>query len=467
MTSSWNVRHNFLGNVNRNRTMKRHFCTLFVFCAFFAVAQGNAEETATRPPNIIFVLADDLGIGDVGCYGQEKIQTPVLDRLAAEGVRFTQGYSGASVCAPSRASLMTGLDMGHCPIRANRELFPEGQKPLPEGTFTVAKLLKQKEYATLCTGKWGMGRPDSSGGPLKSGFDHFYGYNCQKQAHSYYPEYLYEDDRKIELDGKTYAPELTIRYTLDWIRENKDKPFFLFYATPLPHFKYEIDDLGIYKDKDGWNDKQKAYAAMCTRLDTQVGQMLDLLEELKLDDNTIVFFAGDNGSAFDPNWPISKFFNSNAGFRGFKRSHYEGALRQAFLARWPKHIPAATVCDTPIAFWDFLPTCAELSGSEIPQGVPTNGVSLVPLLLRGEKPDRDTFYWELHEGKPTQQALRWKDWKFVRPGPSQAVELYDLANDSGERNDLASKHPELVEKGKELFKSLRRDHPDWPLLDRD
>jgi arylsulfatase A-like enzyme len=433
---------------------------LGVLFVFSGTAQNNDRP---KKPNIVFILADDLGIGDVGCYGQTKIKTPVLDRLALEGMRFTQGYSGATVCAPSRATLMTGLDTGHCPIRANRATPPEGQKPLPADTYTVAKLLKSNGYATMCAGKWGMGMFDTSGSPLKMGFDHFYGFNCQKHAHSYFPEYLYENDKRVELNGKVYAPDAVIQHTLDWIREHKNNPFFVFYATTLPHEKYEIDDLGLYKNED-WTEEQKTYAAMCTRLDTHVGMILGLLKELNLDEETMIFFAGDNGSAFRPNSPTSQFFNSNAGFRGFKRTHYEGGMRQAFLARWSKHIKAQTVCDTPIGFWDILPTCAELIGDELPEGVQTNGVSLLPLLLEGTKPQRDTFYWELHEGKVSIQAVRWKDWKFIKNGPNKPIELYDLKTDPGETQNLASQNPEIVKRGKELLKTLRVDHPDWQLI---
>jgi arylsulfatase A-like enzyme len=421
-----------------------------------------------KKPNIIFVLADDLARGDIGAYGQTKIKTPNLDRIAKEGMRFTQGYSGASVCAPSRASLVTGLHTGHCPIRANREIKPEGQKPLPEGTYTIGKLLKANGYATLCSGKWGMGMFDTSGSPLKMGFDQFYGYNCQRHAHSYFPTYLYENDQRIELDGKTYSQDTIIQNTLQWIRQHKDQPFFLFYATTLPHGNYEIDDLGIYKNENDWNDRQKTYAAMVTRLDTQVGQILDLLKELNLDEDTILFFAGDNGSSFDPNSPISKLFNSQNGLRGYKRSLYEGGLRQAFLARWTKHIAADTVNDTPIAFWDILPTAAELAGGKIPDDVPTDGISIVPILLQTQlnrkPPERDTFYWELHEGQSI-QAARWKNWKFVKNGTKKPVELYDLQTDPGESNDLANEHPDVVKTGEHLLQTLRTESPDWQLKD--
>lgn len=449
----------------RSKLFTVFFLSVFVFQIMFQIIFVTAqEEKLVKKPNIIFVLADDLARGDVGAYGQTKIKTPVLDRIAKEGVRFTQGYSGASVCAPSRATLITGLHTGHCPIRANREIKPEGQKPLPENTYTIAKLLKTNGYATLCSGKWGMGMFETSGSPLKMGFDHFYGYNCQRHAHSYFPKYLYENDQRIELDGKTYSQDMIIQHTLQWIRQHKDKPFFLFYATTLPHGNYEIDDLGVYKNEKDWNDRQKTYAAMVTRLDTQIGQILDLIKELNLDEDTILFFAGDNGSSFDPDSPISKLFNSQNGLRGYKRSLYEGGLRQAFLARWVKHIAADTVNDTPIAFWDILPTIAELTGSKIPDDVPTDGVSILPTLLHNQPLKRDTFYWELHEGKSI-QAARWKNWKFVKNGTKKPVELYDLQTDPSESNDLANQFPDLVKTGEQLLQTSRTESPDWRLKD--
>jgi len=340
-------------------------CVALGFSA--GMPQGLSAGEALRP-NIIFILADDLAMGDLGCYGQKLIQTPNMDRMAAEGMRFTQAYAGTSVCAPSRASLMTGLHCGHCPIRANREIRPEGQMPLPPGTVTVAQLLHEAGYATACMGKWGMGMFHTSGSPLKVGFDHFFGYNCQRHAHSYFPGYLYRDDRRFELAPRTYAQELIQQDVERWVRSVKDQPFFLFYAVTLPHGRYEIDDLGIYADRQRWTELQKTYAAMVTRLDSDVGRLLRLLEELDLEENTLVMLAGDNGSSFSPNSQIGRFFNQslNGRLRGFKRSMYEGGLRQAALAWWPGHVPAGRVCHEPWAFWDFLPTAVELAGARLP-----------------------------------------------------------------------------------------------------
>lgn len=423
----------------------------------------TVARAAVPRPNIIFILADDLAQGDLGCYGQKKIQTPHLDRMAAEGMRFTQAYCGTSVCAPSRASLITGLHSGHCPIRANREVQPEGQMPLPAGTYTVARMLKDAGYATACMGKWGMGMFDTTGSPLKVGFDHFFGYNCQRHAHSYFPAYLYRDDQRFDLDGKTYAQNLIQNDVLDWVRKQKARPFFLFYAVTLPHGKFEIDDQGIYKEKP-WTEQQKNYAAMVTRLDRDVGELLALLKQLGLDEKTVVFFAGDNGSAFPPDSEMGQFFEQAGvnGLRGCKRSLYEGGLRQAALVRWPGVVPAGRVSNAPWAFWDFLPTAAELAGAKWPSSFQPDGYSLVELLKGGSAPKRDYFYWELHE-RSAIQAVRLGDWKAVRNGPVAPVELFDLKTDPGEQNNVAAKHPDIVAQIETILKSARTDSADWPL----
>ena len=412
-----------------------------------ALALSNIAPAFAAPiekPNIIFILSDDLAQGDVGCYGQKLIQTPSLDRMAREGTRYTQAYCGTTVCAPSRTSLMTGLHMGHSPVRANREIGAEGQMPLPVGTFTVAQLLKSEGYATACVGKWGLGMFDTTGSPLKLGFDHFFGYNCQRHAHSYFPKFLYNDDKRFDLpgnDGNTkvdgrgpiYAQDLIADETLKFVRASKDRPFFLYYSI--------------------------------TRLDSDVGRILALLEELKLAEKTLVMLAGDNGSSFAPNSPLGKRFNQAAnGLRGYKRELYEGGLRNAGFACWPGTVPAGRVSEEPWAFWDFLPTCAELSGAKIPANVKTDGFSLVSFLKGGAAPKREYFYWELHEGASL-QALRWGDWKAVRNRPSKPIEIYDLKTDAAESNNLAAEKPELVAKAEALIKSARVDDPNFPMRD--
>jgi arylsulfatase A-like enzyme len=435
---------------------------LFFWILWVPVLCSNAFGTAARSPNVIFILSDDLAQGDVGVYGQKLIQTPRIDRMAAEGTRFMQAYCGTSVCAPSRASLLTGLHSGHCPIRANRELKPEGQMPLPEATVTVAQLFKQAGYATACTGKWGMGMFDTTGSPLKKGFDHFFGYNCQRHAHSYFPKYIYENDRRIELDGQTYAQNLIQRDTLQWIRQEAAHPFFLFYAVTLPHAKNEIDSLGQYADMP-WTQEQKTYAAMVSRLDSDVGELLDLLRELKIEKDTLVLFSGDNGSSYSPESPLGKLFDqAGNGLRGYKRGLYEGALRQAAFAWWPGSVPAGRVSEEPWAFWDFLPTAVELSGMQLVEPPRTDGLSLVSFLKGGSAPKRECFYWELHEGRP-QQAVRFGEWKAVRTAPGRELELFDLGTDRGETKDLSLAFPEVRAKAENLMRASHDVNPSWPL----
>jgi arylsulfatase A-like enzyme len=440
--------------------------------AWASDATSQAQPERHRP-NMIFILSDDVAMGDLGCYGQQLIQTPHLDRMAAEGTRYLQAYTGTSVCAPARTSLMTGLHMGHSPVRANREIQPEGQMPLPAGTVTVAQLLKEAGYATACIGKWGMGMFDTTGSPLKMGFDHFYGYNCQRHAHSYFPTYLYDDDRRFELpgnDGKTvgetYAQELIADETLRWVRAHARGPFFLFYAATLPHGRFEIDDVGVYATRD-WTPRQKNYAAMVTRLDRDVGRLLALLQELDIDENTLVMVSGDNGSSFNPQSEIGRLFDQSmqGKLRGFKRGMYEGALRQAAIARWPGRVPAGRVTAEPWAFWDFLPTAVELAGGSLPREFRPDGYSLVSFLQGGPAPRRDFFYWELHE-RQSIQAVRFGDWKGVRNGASMPIELYDLRVDVGETQDLSGDRPDLVARVEHLLQTVRTEDPNWPLRER-
>lgn len=430
----------------------------------------SVPAAAATPPNFIFILSDDIAQGDLGCYGQKVIQTPRLDRMAAEGTRYTQTYCGTSVCAPSRASFFTGLHSGHSPIRGNWEVAPEGQLPIPANTVTIAEVAKSAGYATATFGKWGMGFFDSSGSPLKQGVDHFFGYNCQRLAHSYFPTYLHNNDRPFLLPGndglgvgKTYAQELIQNDMIRWLKANAQKPFFLFYAITLPHARHEIDDLGLYKDKP-WSEQEKAYAAQVTRIDSDVGELLDTLRELGIDKNTLVIFTGDNGSSFSSGSAIGKRFNqSSNGLRGYKRGLYEGALRQAGIAWWPGTIPAGRVDHEPWAFWDMMPTFVEMSGAKPPQGYETDGLSLLSYFKGGKAPQRESFYWELHESNRPIQAARFGKWKAVRNGIDKPIEIYDLDTDAAESRDLAESHPELVKRASEIFTASHRPDPHWPL----
>ncbi|MEM9827378.1 MAG: arylsulfatase [Planctomycetota bacterium] len=442
---------------------------LFVQCA---TAQSVFKREKRRPPNFIFVLSDDVAQGDLGCYGQKVIETPRLDEMAAEGTRFTQAYCGTSVCAPSRASFFTGLHTGHCPIRGNYEVPPEGQLPLPRDAVTIAEVAKRAGYATATIGKWGMGYFDTSGSPLKQGVDRFFGYNCQRHAHSYFPTYLYDNDRTIRLRGndgrgvgEIYSQDLIKREMLDFIEANQAQPFFLFYAVTLPHGRAEIDSYGVYQNQS-WSDKEKAYAAQVTRLDSEMGELMDLLERLKIDDDTLLVFAGDNGSSFDPKSDLGKRFNqAGNGLRGYKRSMYEGALRQAAIAWQPGKVPAGRVAQQPWAFWDLLPTFVEMSRARVPAGYRTDGFSMLDYFYGGDAPKRDHFYWELHLNKPI-RAARWDDIKAVQNGLDAPVEIYDLKRDPGETTDLAAEKADWVARAQSIFVRAHEPDPNWPLQGR-
>jgi arylsulfatase A len=432
-----------------------------------------AAAAAERKPNFIFILSDDIAQGDLGCYGQKLIQTPRLDRMAAEGTRFLQAYCGTTVCAPSRASFFTGLHSGHCPVRGNFEVAPEGQLPLPAETVTIAEVAKSAGYATATFGKWGMGFFGTTGDPAKQGVDHFFGYNCQRHAHSYFPTYLYRNDQPFLLPGndgrtvgETYAQELIQNDMIRWLKAHGDRPFMMFYAITLPHGRHEIDDFGIYADKP-WSDTEKAYAAQVTRVDSDVGELLDTLKELGIAENTLVVLSGDNGSSFPPESEIGKRFNqAGNGLRGFKRGMYEGALRQAALAWWPGKVPAGRVDDQPWAFWDLMPTFVELSGATPPEGYETDGRSLVDYLKGGDAPERDYFYWELHENAfngAAVRAARFGNWKAVVSKPGNPIEIYDLGQDPGETKNLAEERPDLVKRAEEIFAEAHREDPNWPL----
>lgn len=466
--------------------MKRSFPRLWVRAtAIFSVAAAplllSAGEPTPRKPNLIFVLADDLGYGDLGCYGQEKIRTPCVDTLAKEGLRFTQHYSGCNVCAPSRCSLMTGLHMGHAAIRGNKEIQPEGQQPLPGETFTIAKMLKQAGYATGCVGKWGLGMAGSSGDPNAQGFDLFYGFICQRKAHNHYPEYLWRNGKQEVLAGnangqeKEYAQDLFIKAALQFVRESRDRPFFLYFTPTIPHLALQVpeDSLAEYRGK--WDDPpyegkkgyrahptpRAAYAAMISRLDRDVGRLMALLKELSLDENTVVFFSSDNGPTFDIGGADSPFFKSAPGMRGLKGSFYEGGIRVPLVARWPGRIKAGTTTEHVSAFWDFLPTCAELAGVAAPQE--TDGVSYLPALLGKEQQAHEFLYWERSEGKARQQAARQATWKAVYQVGKDKLELFDLAADPGETTDLAEKQPEKARSMQELMDREHRESAVFPL----
>jgi arylsulfatase A len=422
-------------------------------------------------PNIVFILADDLGWGELGCYGQAKIRTPHLDRLAAQGVRFTQLYAGNAVCAPSRCSLMTGLHPGHAHVRNNREVQPEGQAPLPGAAVTVAEVLKGRGYATAAIGKWGLGGPGTEGDPNRQGFDLFYGYNCQRHAHNHYPSYLWKNDRRIELDGKTYSHDLFEKESLDFVRSHKDGPFFLYLPFTIPHVAMQIPDEAL-DDYKGWDDPpyeggqgytphsrpRAAHAAMISRMDRSVGRLLDLLAELQLEKDTLVIFTSDNGSIDRAGGHDLKFFAANGPFRGEKGQLYEGGIRVPFIARWPGRLQPGTLSDRVGAFWDILPTLAAAAGADTPKQI--DGLDLLG-------PARHEFlYWEF-PGYGGQQAVRLGSWKGIRTdllkGKVTPLQLYDLAADPGETTDLAARNPEVVARIEALMRQSHEPSALFPM----
>ncbi len=463
--------------------MNKFFICLFLIVPY--LTQGQAPKP-TRP-NIIFILADDLGFGDLGVNGQNLIKTPVINRLAAEGIQFRQFYAGTTVCAPSRSSLMTGQHTGHTYIRGNKEVQPEGQQPIADSVLTVAELLKQAGYTTAAFGKWGLGPVGSEGDPNKQGFDRFYGYNCQSLAHRYYPDHLWDNEKKVVLAGNKnltqtneFGPDLIQKQALNFLDSRKGKqPFFLFLPYVLPHAELipPTDSLfAYYKGKFaetpytganyGPNAKaggyasqgypHAAYAALVSRLDGYVGQILARLKANGLDKNTLVIFTSDNGPHHEGGGDPA-FFNSSGGFRGIKRDLYEGGIHVPFIARWPGVIKPGTQSDYIGAFWDLLPTFTELAGAKTPTRL--DGLSFVPSLTgKGVQKQHDYLYWEFHE-QGGKQAIRQGNWKAVRlqaiSDPNGPVELYDLSKDPAETHDIAAKNPDKV---KQLSQYMSQSH---------
>jgi arylsulfatase A len=430
---------------------------LVVIATLLSALLAAPTIAAPQPPNVIFILADDLGYGDVGCFGQKLIRTPNIDRLAAEGMRFTQAYAGTTVCAPSRCALMTGLHTGHCPIRGNKEIKPEGQQPMPAGTFTVAHLMKRAGYTTGLIGKWGLGHPGSVSTPDKMGFDYFFGYNCQLKAHEYYPEYLWRNDEKVVLGGKSYSHDLMADDALAFVQRNRERPFFLYLALTIPHQKLQVPDLEPYANEP-WPENLKKIAAMITRMDRDVGRLMALLKELNLDERTLVIFASDNGSVYRDN-----LFNHSGPLRGFKRDMYEGGLRSPSIARWPGRIKAGAVSEQVWAFWDVLPTLADLTGQTPPAG--SDGVSILPAMVDGKHVEHPPLYFEFHE-RGFSQAARIGDWKAIRLGTTLPIELYDLKADPAERHNVAAQNPDVVKRFEGYLKSARTESPTWPIRER-
>ena len=460
--------------------MKRIITALALLLAVPLMAQ-------TKHPNVIFVLADDLGYGDIEPYGQQIIKTPHLSQLANEGMKFTQFYTGTAVCAPSRASFMTGETTGETHIRGNREVREpiDGQAPILAGAPSVAQLFKQAGYRTGCFGKWGLGTPDSEGNPLKQGFDTFFGYNSQFRAHRRYPAYLWHDNEKVMIPEngnyerqEVYAEDLIQQHILQYIgAQTTDTPFFMWLTYTIPHAELVVPNDSIYQqyqhlpkrpykghdysgitDKPfGWAgymsqpDTYGTYAAMVSRLDWYVGQIRKALKAKGLEDDTIIIFASDNGAhregGADP-----KFFNSSAGLRGIKRDLYEGGIRTPYIVYWKGKIKAGSVSDHVGAFWDMMPTFAEITGQKL--AATHHQVSFLPALLGKKQKAHKYLYWEFHE-EGGKQAVRYKYWKGVRLNVNKdkeaPIELYDLRTDPAEQHNLAEQYPKVVKKLKKIM----------------
>ena len=478
-----------------------------------------AKNHKTSKPNIIYILADDLGRAELGCFGQEKIETPNVDRLATEGMRFTNHYSGQAVSGPSRCVLFTGLRSGHAYIRGNDEVGSrgnvwsheamlrdsslEGQRPVPANTIMIPRKLKEAGYATACIGKWGLGWPGSVSTPNKMGFDFFYGYNCQRQAHTYYPPFLYRNECREYLENqlqpvpgtkldkgadpfdeksyakyvkKQYAPDLLYKELISFVEKSKDKPFALFWTTPVPHVPLQAPEKWIQYYREKFGDEKPyigdkgyfpcryphaTYAAMVSYWDEQIGGLVKKLKELGIYENTVIIFTSDNGPTFNggsdsPYFDSAKPYKSEIGWG--KASLREGGIRVPMIATWPGHIPAGTESDLLSAFWDMMPTMCELAGVKSPE---TDGISMVPEMLGHNKKQKkhEYLYWEYPEAGG-QKAVRIGNWKaFVRNiyKGGRKVELYNLSDYPYEQNDVAEQHPEIVEKVLEIF---RKEHVD-------
>jgi arylsulfatase A-like enzyme len=458
------------------------YCLILVCLtsACFNKQEENGPDGFSKP-NIIYIIADDLGYGDLGCYGQTDIRTPNIDRIADEGMRFINHYAGNAVCAPSRCALMTGKHMGHAYIRKNMLIYPEDWKnlpaALPDREITVTELLKNAGYRTALIGKWELGRKNTPGYPLNKGFDLFVGYANSIRAHNSYPAWMWKNNDTLWLDNRilimpvgyakdmggvaveknTHSNEVFMKEAYRFMNENRDTSFFLYLCLTIPHANPQAwywDEIGIetpdmmgYDSVSSWPEVEKAYAAYVSYMDREIGKLMDNLKNLGIDKNTLVIFTSDNGP-HDEGGADPAFFNKAGPLRGFKGDLYDGGIRIPFIARWPGKIEAGTTSDHISAFWDFLPTACELAGIEPP--VNTDGISYLPELLGKEQEKHDYLYWEyLHWDGNERQAVRMEEWKMVRYDTlidsETRVELYDLSEDIGETTDVADQHPRIVE----------------------
>ncbi|MDO4704494.1 MAG: arylsulfatase [Tannerella sp.] len=454
--------------------------------------KAQSKKQTAEKPNVVFIIADDLGYGDLSCYGQEKFRTPEIDRVALHGVRFTQCYSGTTVSAPSRASLLTGLHTGHACIRGNKEVEPEGQFPLPQGTNTFFKLFKEAGYTTGAFGKWGLGSPGSEGDPNRQYVDEFYGYNCQLLAHNYYPDHIWHNDQRIDFPDNdngafgTYAQDLIQEKCLAFLDEHHRKPFFLFVPCVLPHAELLVPEdsiirkfRGMYPEKPhhGTDDgpafrkggycsqvyPRATFAAMVYRFDVYVGQIVRKLKELGVYDNTLIIITSDNGphqeGGADPD-----FFNSNGVYRGYKRDLYEGGIRVPMIVSWKGRVAEGTSNDLMCAFWDWMPTFAELTGT---RNVQTDGISILPAITgKGKQASRDYLYFEFLE-LGGRQAVRKGDWKLIRQNIRKdggTYELYNISSDPSENHNVISEYPQKADELRALMEQSHVEDPNWSLF---
>ncbi len=513
----------FLKNFSQNSRLKSTFnmkyisgflltffnCSLIAGCDSDMTGQTDNTpfDQLEKPPNIIWIMADDLGYGELGSYGQQDIRTPRLDQMAEEGLRFTQFYAGHTVSAPARSSLMTGQHTGNTPIRGNHSAVTGDRVPLEPHHTTVAEVLQESGYATGIMGKWGLGEAGTTGIPNRKGFDYFWGFLNQQRAHTYYPNWVWRDTNRVILtgnrdllayEGREPYPELRVyhdelecwterqqaQYSHDldfkeadkFIRANREGPFFLYLSLQIPHTKLQVpdDSLEEYLDEDGNSvfdevphsreDRAEypfaTYAAMISRMDRDVGRILDLLQNLEIDDHTLVFFTSDNGPA-SGGMADAEYFNSNGPLRGIKRDLYEGGIRVPMIVWMPGTVPAGQVSDQVWSMWDFMPTTAELARTEPPANI--DGISMVNALLNRPQQDPEYLYWEFLHGDRSKQAVRFDDWKAVRNDTYEPTELYDLSVDIGENNDLADQYPEVVARAEELFHTARTENDHYPL----
>jgi arylsulfatase A-like enzyme len=440
----------------------------------------KASQSNDDRPNIIFIMADDMGYGDLGCYGQKKIHTPNIDKIAAEGMRFTDCYSGSTICAPSRSVLMTGQHTGHTRVRGNMctvggTIGYKGNRQvrrmfLTNEDITIGQVLQKAGYRTCLVGKWHLGAYDPNAGPLDRGFDEFYGWTINAgQTGGYYPSQRYRNRQLYDVEENQngqqgqYSPDMCTNEAIEFLKSNKNRRFFLYLASDSPHSPFQVPDLGPYKDMD-WPEPMKIYAGMIHRLDQNIGRLMQTLREFQLDDKTIVFFCSDNGPRSEPTQQqtqVAEFFDSNGPFRGYKRDLYEGGIRVPMVVRCPGKVPVGTTSNFPWYFADVLPTAAELALIEAPKNI--DGKSIVPVLLGKQQNLGDRFlYWEYFESG-FQQAVRWKQWKAIRLKRGEPLVLFDLSKDLAEEHDIASEHPDIIEQIEEYLKTARTESLNWPL----